>query len=97
MSPFFTIFTFSCTASCEQVESVLLPVGDAVGWLFAFAEEERNAPDSRDGYKNVDCTGSKASCASKHPGNQVKLENSDETPVDSADNKQDECDFVPHE
>lgn len=75
---------------------MLLPVGDVVSRLFAFTEDEGNAPDSRDSYENVDCPGSKASCTSKHPGNQVKLEYSDQTPVDSTDDKQDKCDFVPH-
>lgn len=74
-----------------------MSVGDVVSRLFASAEEEGDAPDSRDRYENVDCPGSKASSTSKHPGDQIKLKDPDQTPVDSADNKQDECDFVPHE
>jgi hypothetical protein len=53
-----------------------------------FAEEKRYAPDCADTYKDVDYSADNGSLSPENKCDQVELENTDKSPVYSADNQQ---------
>ena len=67
-----------------------------VSELFVSAEKKRNAPYSRDSYKNVNSPAEYARRAAKEPRDQIKLENTDQSPVYSSDYQKNKSYFVPH-
>ena len=60
-------------------------------------EKQRYAPSRRKGDQDIYDTADHSALTAEKPGDQVKAENADETPVESADYQQHECKFVdPH-
>ena len=70
----FFVYTFN-------EESIL----NTVGYSVSLAEQQRYAPSGRKGYKYIDDTADKGALPAESPGNQVKTENPDKSPVKSAD------------
>lgn len=62
----------------------------------SFAEEKRNTPDSRKRNDRVHDAAEDRILTAKDPSNKVKSEQADATPVQSADNRQNERKSVEH-
>ena len=61
-----------------------------------FPEQQRDAPQCGDTHQGIDNAADKGSLPAEYPGHQIELENTDGTPVDSADNHQDQGNNVEH-
>ena len=61
------------------------------------SEEQRNAPRRRKRHNDIHDTAEDCALSAEHPRNQVKAEYSHKTPVESADDKQHQRQFIyPH-
>jgi hypothetical protein len=60
------------------------------------AEQEGNAPQSGKTDDSVNNTTENCVLTAKDPGNQIELENTDQTPVNTADDRQDQRQNIQH-
>lgn len=60
----------------------------------AFAEQKGNAPDACQSNEGINNPADNGVLAAKDPGDDIKTENTDRTPVDCADNRQQQREFV---
>ena len=65
-----------------------------VVYFVILAEEKRDAPDTRKSNYYVDYSRKKSSRASRNPSNEVEGEKTDKTPVERADYRYNQRDFV---
>ncbi len=56
--------------------------------MLSSAEEERNAPNSGEGYDGVYYTADERFLSTEEPSNNVKLEKSDTSPIECTDNRE---------
>lgn len=68
----------------SRVYSVLLTVVGC-GQYFVFAEQERQAPDSRESNNCVDNTADNRALTAENPSHNIKLKKTDRAPVDCTD------------
>ena len=59
-------------------------------------EQEGHAPQCGDRHKNINGTADERRRTAEKPCHQVEFEHADQTPVDTADDKQNQCEFIPH-
>ena len=75
---------------------------DAMGKLFSpvthgvLPEQHGDAPHTRQRHQRIDDPAEHGSLAAKQPGHGVKLEQADASPVEGADDHQDQSEFVQH-
>lgn len=69
-----------------------MPLGDH--GVFLGTEEQRNAPDARQGDHRVDNAGENGTLAAADPCNDVERKQSDAAPVQGTDNGENQGDFV---
>ena len=60
------------------------------------SEEQGNAPDSRKGDNRVNNTAENVGGSAEYPCNQVKLEKTNESPVQRADDYKNKTNFIKH-
>ena len=60
------------------------------------SEKKRNTPETRKRNYRIDYSAYDRVLSAEQPGNQVKLENTDETPVERAKYGKDQTDFIKH-
>lgn len=60
------------------------------------SEKKRNTPDTSKRNNRIDYSAYDCVLSAEQPGNQVKLKNSHETPVDRAKYRKDQTDFIKH-
>ena len=63
-------------------------------FLLARTEQKAYAPQSRKSDHGIDYTAGKCALTSEYPGNKVKLEYTDKTPVDTADYRNYKCNSI---
>ena len=57
-------------------------------------EQEGHAPQCGDRHKNINGTADERRRTAEKPCHQVEFEHADQTPVDTADDKQNQCEFI---
>ena len=62
--------------------------------MSALAEQQRDAPQTCQADDGVDDPADNAAGAAEQPGNKVKLKNANKTPVQRADDGQDQCQSI---
>lgn len=85
----------SCTAVHQRTLMVVLVSCFRPNRIFV-PEEQGNAPQCGQADQCVNDTADYAGRATADKGNQVKLEKTDQTPVDPADDGQDQSNFIKH-
>lgn len=73
-----------CCVLSSCLKQILLP------------EEKRNTPDCAYTYQHIDYSADNGSLSAKDKRYQIKLENTDKTPVDTADYQQQQCYTIQH-
>lgn len=78
---------------CVTVALTVIFAVNAV-YFVILMEKQRNAPDTRKSYYNVDYSCEKSFGTSCNPGNEVEGEKTDKTPVQRSDYRNNQRDFV---
>ena len=60
------------------------------------SEQQSNTPHRSQCHKDIHYPAEDSACAAEKPRNKVKAENTNQSPVQSADNEQNKCDLVKH-
>lgn len=82
----------ACGFGCETAVLLIL----ILSCYRSIAEKQRDAPQSCQGHNRIHDSASPGVLPAENGGYQVVLENADGTPVDAADNCQQQCKFIQH-